>query len=94
MIESEQSESATSMQEDQQYTVYGRAWCGYSSGALNLLDQMDLDYCYIDIREQGISKQELGEKLGRPVYTVPQILLGDRYIGGYTDLVRYLRPRK
>lgn len=73
------------------FTVYGRPWCGYCSGAISLLERSNLEYEYIDIREEGISKQELGEKLGRPVYTVPQILHGDRYIGGYTDLVPYLR---
>lgn len=78
-------------EQTQEFTVYGRPWCGYCSGALRLLDQMGLDYSYIDIREEGISKQELAEKLERPVYTVPQILHGDQYIGGYTDLVPYLR---
>jgi glutaredoxin 1 len=78
----------------EEFTVYGQPWCGYCSGALRLLDQQGLEYSYIDIREQAISKQELGEKLGRPIYTVPQILHGDRYIGGYTDLVPYLRDLK
>lgn len=84
--------SDSRVQEETQagFTVYGRAWCGYCSGALRILDQMGLDYSYIDIREQGISKQELAQKLERPVYTVPQILHGDQYIGGYTDLVPYL----
>lgn len=74
-----------------EFVVYGRPWCGYCSGALRLLDQMGLDYSYIDIREEGISKQELAEKINQPVHTVPQILHGDQYIGGYTDLVPYLR---
>lgn len=73
------------------YVVYGRPWCGYCSGAVRLLKRAGLDFEYIDIREQGISKAELADKIGRPVFTIPQILHGDRYIGGYTDLVPYLR---
>lgn len=85
--------SDTAMQEQPQaeFTVYGRPWCGYCSGALSVLDQLGLEYSYIDIREQGISKAELAEKLERPVYTVPQILHGDLYIGGYRDLLPYLQ---
>lgn len=72
------------------YIVYGRPWCGYCSAAVSLLKRAGLEFEYVDIREQGISKAELADKLGRPVFTVPQIVRGDRYIGGYTDLVPYL----
>ncbi len=87
----EQTESET---KTDSYTVYGRPWCGYCSGALSLLERAGLEFEYIDIREQDISKAELADKIGHPVYTVPQILHGDRYIGGYTDLVPYLRSLK
>lgn len=84
------TEVTESTKEGEKYLVYGRPWCGYCSGALSLLDRLGLEYEYIDIRAEGISKEELAEKLGRPVHTVPQILKGDEYIGGYTDLVSYL----
>ena len=73
------------------YTIYGRPGCGYCSGALSLLQRSGFAFEYIDVYEEGISKAELSEKIGRPVHTFPQILHGDTYVGGYTDLVPYLR---
>ena len=74
-----------------EFTVYGRPGCGYCSGAIRLLQQAEKAFEYIDIYEKGISKPELSKKINQPVYTVPQILHGDKYIGGYTELVPYLR---
>jgi ribonucleoside-diphosphate reductase alpha chain len=36
---------------------------------------------------------DLEDKYNRVCNTVPQILLGDTYIGGYTDFVEYIKPR-
>lgn len=73
------------------FTVYGRPGCGYCSGAVSLLKRADIPFTYIDIYKENISKPELSKKINQPVYTVPQILHGDKYIGGYTELVPYLR---
>ncbi len=59
--------------------------------AVRLLESKGLPCEYIDIYAEGISPQQLAGTLERPVRTVPQILHGDRYIGGYTDLVPYLK---
>jgi glutaredoxin 1 len=73
------------------FTVYGRPGCGYCVAATQLLKSKGLPWEYIDMYEEGLSPQDLEEKVGRPVRTVPQILHGDKYIGGYTDLVPYLK---
>lgn len=73
------------------FTVYGRPGCGYCVAATQLLKSRDLPCDYVDMYAQGISPQELSEKIGQPVRTVPQIMHGEKYIGGYTDLVPYLR---
>ena len=73
------------------FTVYGRPGCGYCVAAAQLLKSKNLECEYIDMYAQGISPQELADKIGRPVRTVPQILHGDIYIGGYSDLVPYLK---
>ena len=73
------------------FTVYGRPGCGYCSAAVRLLNSKSLAWEYVDMYAAGISPAALSERLGQPVRTVPQILHGERYIGGYTDLVPYLR---
>ena len=73
------------------FTVYGRPGCGFCVAAVRLLESKQLPCDYIDMYAEGMSPLGLAEKLGRPVRTVPQILHGDKYIGGYTDLVPYLK---
>jgi glutaredoxin 1 len=74
-----------------EFTVYGRPGCGYCVAAKRLLEGRGYGCRYIDLYEEGISKADIEQKIGRPVHTVPQILHGDRYIGGYTELVPYIK---
>ena len=75
----------------EQFLVYGRPGCGYCSAAVRLLEAQGKDYLYVDIWKEGIDKAELAERFGGPVYTVPQILHGDTWVGGYSELVPYLQ---
>jgi len=74
-----------------EFTVYGRPGCGYCVAAIQLLKAKGYGYDYIDIYAQGMSTADLADIVGRPVRTVPQIVHGDTYVGGYTDLVPYLK---
>lgn len=74
-----------------EFTVYGRPGCGYCSAALQLLKAKGYSFDYIDIYTRGMSPADLTTVVGHPVRTVPQILHGDKYVGGYTDLVPYLK---
>ena len=73
------------------FTVYGRPGCGYCVAASQLLEKKGYEVDYIDIHRQGMSPVDLSDVVGRPVRTVPQIVHGDRYVGGYTELVPYLK---
>ncbi|MGD9660112.1 MAG: glutaredoxin domain-containing protein [Porticoccaceae bacterium] len=74
-----------------EFTVYGRPGCGYCVAATQLLKAKGYSYDYVDIYAQGISSVDLANIVGRPARTVPQILHGKTYVGGYTDLVPYLQ---
>ncbi len=75
-----------------EFVVYGRPGCGFCVAAARLLEAKQLPFTYVDMYDAGMrSPAELADKVGRPVRTVPQILHGDRYVGGYTDLVPYLK---
>lgn len=73
------------------YTVYGRPGCGYCHQAVRMLEANDLSFEYIDIYEKNLSKQDVADLVGQPVHTMPQILHGDHYVGGATELYSYLR---
>lgn len=73
------------------FTVYGRPGCCYCHLAVNRLQSNNFEYEYIDIYQQGLSKQDVSERINQPVHTMPQIMHGDRYIGGCMELLSYLK---
>ncbi|MCP8687824.1 GrxA family glutaredoxin [Marinobacterium sedimentorum] len=72
-------------------TIFGREGCGYCRRAKELCDIKSLNYRYIDIQREGISKADLEKTIGKPVITVPQIFHGQQHIGGYTEFARLLQ---
>lgn len=71
-------------------TIYGKDSCSYCKRAVELSKQLKSqglsDYEYIDIVANGIDAVALGELMGKPVRTVPQILVDGKSIGGYDEL--------
>jgi glutaredoxin 3 len=65
--------------------MYTTRWCGYCVRAKALLDARGLDYEEIDLGED-LDRARLNELTGG--WTVPQIVIDDRSIGGYTELWR------
>lgn len=74
-------------------TIYGRPSCGFCVRAAQLCEIKGMDFQFINIIEEGISKAELAETIGKPVLTVPQILVGDEHIGGFQEFSQYVRDR-
>ena len=69
--------------------IYSTSWCGPCNHAKRLLKELNLMYKEIDIEEKGISRDALFEITGGR--TVPQIIINDKPIGGYDDLIKYHR---
>lgn len=67
-----------------QVTVYCTAMCGYCQMALRLLDKRGAEVKQIRVDLEPEKRAEMVELSGR--HTVPQIFVGDRHIGGYTEL--------
>lgn len=72
------------------FTIFGRPGCGFCTRARQLCEARNLEYKYVDIWEEGISKEDLAKTIGKPVDTVPQVFHGETYIGGSDDLEDYL----
>ena len=64
--------------------MYTTRWCGYCVRAKALLDRRGLDYEEVDLGDDPTFRARLNELTGG--WTVPQIVIGDRPIGGYTEL--------
>lgn len=75
------------------YTIITRSVppCAYCDKAKALLDSKGVAYTEYDLSANDGSI-ELFKILGYK--TIPVITDGDRVIGGYDDIVKYLKPRK
>ena len=66
--------------------MYTTRWCGYCVRAKALLDSKRLDYDEILLDEDASFRRTVYDRTGG--WTVPQILIDGRPIGGYTELWR------
>jgi glutaredoxin 3 len=67
-------------------TMYTTRWCGYCVRARALLDEKGLAYEEISLDGDPRFRQRLFDLTGG--WTVPQILIDGRPIGGYVELWR------
>lgn len=66
--------------------IYTTAWCGYCVRAKALLDGKGIPYEEVRIDDDPAFRKTIFELTGG--WTVPQILIDGRPIGGYTELWR------
>ncbi|HEY6030270.1 MAG TPA: glutaredoxin domain-containing protein [Gaiellaceae bacterium] len=66
--------------------IYTTRWCGYCVRAKTLLDGRGLAYEELRLDDDAAFRQTLFDRTGG--WTVPQILIDGRPIGGYTELWR------
>lgn len=75
-------------------TIYGRASCGFCLRAKSLCEANGWPYTWVDMMAEGLSKADIAAKIGRPVHTVPQILVGEQYIGGCDEFFAFARSQE
>ena len=73
--------------------IYTMASCPYCQKAKRLLKTLNIDFSEIDVTNSFVEMQKtLGEKFSlKDISTVPQIILNDKYVGGYDDLEGYYK---
>jgi len=64
--------------------IYSTSMCGYCQQAKALLDDAGIKYTEIDVHQDAEAMALMREM---EFTTVPQILIDDVWIGGYTELV-------
>lgn len=67
-------------------TIYSKDYCPYCTQAKALLDSLNIKYEDIDVTHDQELLMEISQKSG--LQTVPQIFVGEKLIGGYTDLAK------
>jgi glutaredoxin 3 len=66
--------------------MYTTRWCGYCVRAKSLLDGKGVEYEEILLDDDPVFRQSLHELTGG--WTVPQIVIDGKPIGGFTELWR------
>ena len=66
--------------------MYTTRWCGYCVRAKALLDGRGLEYEEVSLDDEVGFRQKLLDLTGG--WTVPQVLIDGRPVGGYTELWR------
>lgn len=74
------------MEEKNKVLIYSTSWCGPCASAKRFLSERGISYREIDIEERGMSREDLFDITGGR--TVPQIIINEKSIGGYDDLVQ------
>lgn len=65
-------------------TIYTTSYCPYCNRAKDLLKKKKVTFEEIDVSNDAQKRDELEEKTG--CMTVPQIFIGEEFIGGSDDL--------
>jgi glutaredoxin 3 len=73
-------------------TMYTTSWCGYCVRAKMLLDSLGLPYEEISLDDDSQFRQHLFELTGG--WTVPQIVIDGKPIGGFVELWKLEREGK
>jgi|MGYP000305709753 glutaredoxin len=68
--------------------VYSKPNCQFCVKAKALLTQLEIEYTE-KVVTKDISLEELFEELGKPVRTIPQIVIDENHIGGFNELREY-----
>jgi len=66
-------------------TLYTRRWCSYCFAARRLFKKLRVDLVEIPLDRRPRLRGEISEKAGG-WRTVPMVFIGDRFIGGYTEV--------
>ena len=79
------------------FEIYSRSNCVFCERAKNLFIKQNLPYNEILVTSDKM-KQDLIERVGLPVKSLPQIFVNRydglwEYIGGYTELTRFIKEK-
>ncbi len=67
-------------------TVYTTEPCSFCTRVKGLLSSRGLDFAEVNLSKDPAGRAELARRTG--MMSFPQVLVGDRLLGGYTDVQR------
>jgi glutaredoxin len=76
--------------------IYTKDKCTFCTQAKKLIESKGWSYTenYIDDSTRDLLIEELTTRIGSTPRTVPQIFIDDQLVGGYTELVKWVKDNK
>jgi glutaredoxin 3 len=73
------------MSETPDIVMYSKGWCGYCDRARALLERKGANVREIKVDEDPAEQQAMLSRTGG-LRSLPQIFIGDRHVGGFSEL--------
>ena len=70
--------------------IYGTSKCGWCDRVAKMLEDIGTTVEKIDVSGSKDLLKEMQKAAGEKVTTVPQVIIDGKYIGGFTEVERYL----
>ena len=70
--------------------MYSTARCIWCDRVAKMLEEHDINVDKIDISGSKELLKEMQEAVGQKVSTVPQVIIDNEYVGGFTEVERFL----
>ena len=71
--------------------MYSSPRCSWCDRVARMLEEYEVNVEKIDVSESKELFKEMQEAAGEKVTSVPQVVIDEKYIGGYTEVERFLK---
>ena len=70
--------------------VYGTSKCSWCDKVANMLGDNEIEVEKIDVSESKENLKSMKGAAGKIVTTVPQVIIDGKFVGGYTEVERFI----
>ena len=70
--------------------MYGRLKCSWCDKVANMLNNSEIEVEKIDVLENKENLKSMKDVAGKDVNTVPQVIIDGKFVGGYTEVERFI----
>ena len=70
--------------------VYGTSKCSWCDRVANMLNNSEIEVEKIDVSESKANLKSMKGAAGKNVSTVPQVVIDGKFVGGYTEVERFI----
>ena len=70
--------------------VYGTSKCSWCNRVSKMLGENEIEVEKIDVSGNKVLIKEMQKAAGKKVITVPQVIIDGKFVGGYTEVERFI----